>query len=96
MPETCSPYSRIPVLGAFEAVQNRTEFPVARLFVLFERSGFAGQFCDTSGEARAAPGGEDAPAEEPVGAFEVPVLFAAIQEIFQQGVKRFCFVEGEV
>ena len=67
--------SEISVLGAFEAVQHRAEFKITRLFVLFEGLGFAGECCDASGEAGAAPGGEDAPAEEPVGAFEVLIYF---------------------
>jgi hypothetical protein len=67
--------SQISIFGAFEAVQHWAEFKITRLFVLFEGVGFAGEYCDASGEAGAAPGGEDAPGEEPVGAFEALIYF---------------------
>ena len=43
---------------------------ITRLFVRFERVGLTGEYCYASGKAGTAPGGEDAPAEEPVGTFE--------------------------
>jgi hypothetical protein len=95
MPDARSLLSRISVLGAFKSVQHRPEFTITRSLVLFECVGFAGEFCYAPGEAGTTPGGEDTPAEEPVGAFEVIIRFFIFQQVLEQGVQGFCFIESQ-
>jgi hypothetical protein len=62
---------------------------------LFEAVGFACQMCYLPGQAGTAPGDEEAPAKEPVGAFEVLGLLTVFEKVLEQGVQGFCFIEGE-
>jgi hypothetical protein len=89
LPETL--YSRIPVLATLQAVEHGAERLLTRRLVFFEAVRFSCQACDALREAGAALRGEYAPAEEPVGVFEVRVLLAAVEMALEQRVQSLSF-----
>jgi hypothetical protein len=88
-PETY--FSRIPVLATLQAVEHGAELLLTRRLVCFEAVSFSCQACDALREAGAALRGEYAPAEEPVGVFEVRVLLAAVEMALEQRVQSLSF-----
>ena len=86
---------RIPVLGTLEAVEYRSQCPVAGGFVLFYTADLAGELGHASGEPGPAPGGQYAPGEDAVNPFEVGVLAPTLEQVFEGSVEGFGCFEGE-
>jgi hypothetical protein len=86
---------RVPVLGAFEALEYGSQGYVSGGFVLLYATSLAGEFSHAGGEPRATPCGQYAPGEDAVGQFEGDVLATALEQIFEGGVEGFGVFKGE-
>jgi hypothetical protein len=92
-PATCL---GVAVLGALQAVEYRTQSLITGGFVLLYASGFAGEFCHPSGEARALLGSQDTPGESAVCSLKIRFFMAAFEQTFEGGVKGFSGLQWEV
>ena len=85
----------VAVLGAFEGAKYGVQRSVAGGFVFFDGFGFAGDLGYGCGETGTAPGGEDAPGEDAVGAPQGRVRAVRREQTFECGMELFGGFERE-
>jgi hypothetical protein len=88
-------YSRIAVLGAFQAFQYGAEHVFAGRLVLFEGFCFAGEGSRASRQPGPTLRGQDAPGEQAVRALQSWVRAPLAERLLQCGVQGFRLLEGD-